>query len=218
MVHQRTGKRSSQDREVRGKNSGIPLCLGKQMRTDMDTLKLFHTGDRVIERPDIRIGRKNADFGQGFYLSDDEDFSRRWAKDIKDKKTYLNFYELDTQGLLIKHFTRDEEWYRYIRSNRAGRPDSLGSFDVIIGPIANDTIYDTWGILTSGLISEEQAVIVLKVGKEYRQVVIKTEMALDHLRFMGSTELGSDEIRGYREIVKAEERDFQESLAALLSE
>ena len=31
--------------------------------------------------PDITIGRKNADFGQGFYLTDDLDFTRRWARE-----------------------------------------------------------------------------------------------------------------------------------------
>ena len=30
---------------------------------------LYHTGFSAIPSPDIRYGRKNADFGQGFYLS-----------------------------------------------------------------------------------------------------------------------------------------------------
>ena len=45
----------------------------------MTILRLFHTGFQVIEKPDIKFGRANADFGQGFYLSNDEEFSRRWA-------------------------------------------------------------------------------------------------------------------------------------------
>ena len=35
-----------------------------------DILHMFHTGYAEIREPDIRYGRKNADFGQGFYLSD----------------------------------------------------------------------------------------------------------------------------------------------------
>ena len=38
---------------------------------------LYHTGFETIRKPDITIGRKNADFGQGFYLSDDEEFSAK---------------------------------------------------------------------------------------------------------------------------------------------
>ena len=40
---------------------------------------LYHTSAVEIPRPDIRRGRRNADFGQGFYLTAEEDFARRWA-------------------------------------------------------------------------------------------------------------------------------------------
>jgi len=42
-------------------------------------MTLYHTSDREIKSPDIYYGRKNADFGQGFYMSPDRDFSYRWA-------------------------------------------------------------------------------------------------------------------------------------------
>ncbi len=50
----------------------------------MSTLKLFHMGFDIIEKPDLKIGRKNADFGPGFYLSDNEEFSKRWAQEAQD--------------------------------------------------------------------------------------------------------------------------------------
>lgn len=48
---------------------------------------LYHSGFQLIRRPDIRKGRTNADFGQGFYLSDDKEFSKRWAGQRKDLST-----------------------------------------------------------------------------------------------------------------------------------
>ena len=39
-------------------------------------MRLFHTSFSIVEKPVITEGRKNADFPQGFYLSDDEEFSR----------------------------------------------------------------------------------------------------------------------------------------------
>lgn len=36
------------------------------------TMILYHTSDREIQNPDIHIGRKNADFGWGFYLTPEE--------------------------------------------------------------------------------------------------------------------------------------------------
>ena len=35
---------------------------------------LYHVGFDIIKNPDIHYGRKNADFGQGFYLTDDKEF------------------------------------------------------------------------------------------------------------------------------------------------
>ena len=54
---------------------------------------LYHTGFDEIKHPDIHIGRKNADFGQGFYLSPDLDFTRRWSRIRNDRNTYINTYE-----------------------------------------------------------------------------------------------------------------------------
>lgn len=43
-------------------------------------MELYHTGFDIIEAPDIHFGRQNADFGQGFYLSGNREFSVRWAR------------------------------------------------------------------------------------------------------------------------------------------
>ena len=45
---------------------------------------LFHLGYQVIEKPDIHYGRKNADFGQGFYLTAQDEFAGKWAKERKE--------------------------------------------------------------------------------------------------------------------------------------
>ena len=60
---------------------------------------LFHAGYEIIREPDIHYGRKNADFGQGFYVTSDEEFARRWARSRKDSESIVNRYELDTSGL-----------------------------------------------------------------------------------------------------------------------
>ena len=41
---------------------------------------LYHTGPVEIRQPDIRYGRKNADFGQGFYLTPNIEFAEKWVK------------------------------------------------------------------------------------------------------------------------------------------
>lgn len=183
---------------------------------------LYHTGFFEIPVPDLRRGRANADFGQGFYLSDDPAFSERWATEKKGSKTYINRYELNTDNLQIKRFERDEDWFRYIFSNRRRMPDTLKEFDVIIGPIANDTLFNTFGILTSGMLSDDVAMALLQLGPVYTQVVLKTERAKAALRFLGAATLDHDTLTANKTRLAAEEAAFQslfsETLQRLLGD
>ena len=183
----------------------------------MSRIQLFHTGYAKIPEPDIHYGRTNADFGQGFYLSDNEEFSKRRARVRKGLTTYINCYELDTAGLNIKSFARDEEWFGCIYNNRAGYPDALAEYDVIVGPIANDTIYDTGGITTSGLLKREQALQLLLIGPLYIQTVIRTEKAAVQLKFISAEELKSEETAVYRDVVRREEDEYQSLFAEKLA-
>lgn len=176
---------------------------------------LYHTGFQEIKTPDVHHGRKNADFGQGFYLTSDADFSRRWAKERTGMQTVVNTYELDMGGLSVHEFSRSREWFEYIFANRSGKPDPLDA-DVIIGPIANDTIYDTFGIITSGFLKEDDALHLLLIGPEYRQIALKTEKPSGQLKWLSSEILTPEELVKYRAIVAAEEAAFQERFAAEL--
>lgn len=175
----------------------------------MSILQLYHTGFLEIREPDVRHGRVNADFGQGFYLSPDRAFSERWAKSRRGSQTVVNAYELELDGLDVRRLSRDGAWFDYIYRNRTRLGDALIDADVIIGPIANDTIYDTWGVITSGLIPREQALALLTIGPEYRQVVIKTEKAAEALRWQSARVLDPDEIARCQATVKREEEAYQ---------
>ena len=167
---------------------------------------LYHTSDREIQNPDIHHGRKNADFGGGFYLTPDREFTYRWARE----NAVVNEYELDEAGLLIHRFSRDTDWFQYIFYNR--RLQDGISADVIIGPIANDTIFDTLGIISSGFLEPEDAMKLLMIGPEYTQVAIKTEKAASQLRWIRSEKI--ERLSG--DVLKAEQSAFQERFGAEL--
>ena len=171
-------------------------------------MKLYHTGREEIRNPDIRRGRKNADFGPGFYLSPDREFASRWA----GADAVMNEYELDESGLLIHRFRRDEEWFSYIFRNRGAR-DVL-SADVVIGPIANDTIFETLGIISSGFLKPAEALKLLLVGPEYTQVAIKTEKTASRLKWIQSVRIGQIETSRR----KAEQEAYDVSFARILKE
>ncbi len=169
---------------------------------------LYHTSDREIRDPDIHHGRKNADFGWGFYLTPDREFTYRWARD----SAVVNVYELDESGLEIFRFSRDEAWFQYIFNNRRAK-DGLAS-DVVIGPIANDTIFDTFGIVSSGYLQPEDALRLLLIGPEYTQVAVKTGKAARQLRWIGAERIESMD----KAALKAEQEAYQERFALAMND
>lgn len=169
---------------------------------------LYHTGTLEIRNPEIDHGRKNADFGQGFYLTPDREFTYRWA----GADAVVNEYELDLCDLQVHRFSRDEAWFDYLFHNRRGR-DALTA-DVVIGPIANDTIFDTLGIISSGFLAPAEAMKLLMIGPEYTQVAIKTERAARQLKWLRSEKITKldAEVRG------AEAEAYADAFAAAMQE
>ena len=182
----------------------------------METMRLYHTGYLQIPEPDIHHGRKNADFGQGFYTTPDREFAYTWAREHKGSDTYVNQYELDLSGLSVKRFERTEEWYQYIYRNRSGYPDLYAEADVICGPIANDTIYDLFGIITSGFLSPQNALRLLQAGPCYEQTVIKSSRAAAQLKWTGAEILEPAFIAANRAAVQKAEEAYQKEIAELL--
>ena len=175
-------------------------------------MRLYHTGRQEIRDPDIRRGRKNADFGQGFYLSPDREFASRWA--VAD--AVMNEYELDESGLLIHRFSRDEDWFNYIFRNRRAA-DSL-SADVVIGPIANDTIFETFGVISSGFLKPADALRLLLIGPVFTQVAVKTEKAARKLRWIRSEKIERLDPALRKAEQEAYDAAFAEALREILGE
>ena len=181
-------------------------------------MRLYHVGYQEIPEPDIHHGRKNADFGQGFYLTADRAFGERWAKPSRGMLPHVNIYDLQTEGLKIRYLERDAEWFSYIYGNRHLEPDILADYDVIIGPIANDTIYDVLGITTSGILSREDSLQLLLIGPLYRQITIKTEKAASQLTFLSAEVLAPEQTDAYKDILRKEQEEFQALFAEKMLE
>lgn len=137
-------------------------------------------------------------------------------RERKDAVIHVNAYALDLAGLRVLRFTRDMDWLDYILRNRAGGADAHPEADVVIGPIANDTIYDTLGILTSGVLKREQSLRLLRIGPAFEQTVVKTEKAAAQLKWLSARTLPHGEAARFRERLQQEEGDYQTLLAEAL--
>ena len=180
-------------------------------------MKLYHIGKEVIKQPDSSVFLRKADFGKGFYLSNDRDFVAHLAKMFKEPVVYINVYELNTDDLKIKKLRKDKKWFKHIYFNRRNSKDIYEDYDVVIGPIANDVIFDKLGVITSGVFNDQESLQLLKVGNSYTQVVIKTEKALENLKWESAEEIREEEIESFTEQTVKEEKKYQKKLADLIS-
>ena len=164
-------------------------------------IRVYHSGYEEIREPDVHRGRKNADLGQGFYTTDKREFACRWAREKTGADIYVNTYELEPEGLNIKKFERNEEWFRYVFSNRRSLPDYLSEYDVI-----------------SGYLSDDEAMKLLCIGPCYQQITLKTLKAAEHLRFVSSEILSGADIEANKKIAEADGEQYLSGFARVMEE
>lgn len=80
------------------------------------------------------------------------------------------------------------------------------------------TIYNTYGVLTSGLLEKEEALELLLLGPEYTQVVLKTEKAAWQLKWLKAEVLTKEQLIVSAAEVAAEEQAYQELLSMKMAE
>lgn len=73
--------------------------------------------------------------------------------------------------------------------NRIGDTTSHNNYDVIKGPVANDTLYETLALFERGILTRAETIIRLKTHALADQVVFATGQALKALRFIECKEV-----------------------------
>lgn len=158
-------------------------------------LKLYHGSNVVIDRIDLSRSRKGKDFGCGFYLNPNKsqamEMAVRTAQRMKEGKPIINTYLFDDSlirtghsHLSIKVFEEySVEWAEFILKNRKNFSDKLAhSYDIVVGPIADDTVGLQMRRFLQGYISVERMIEDLKFNKPATQYFFGTELAISYLR------------------------------------
>lgn len=149
-----------------------------------------------VEKPTIIISNRYLDFGYGFYTTTNKAQAENFAKKVSARRggtALLNTYELDEKVVgdlvKVKKFDgADARWFKFVADNRNGVYNGE-SYDLIIGAVANDDVYQTLQLYLSGLYSEEQALSALKIKKLYDQYVFASELSLKALKFISCEEV-----------------------------
>ena len=160
-------------------------------------MTLYHGSKDIVEYPEIRKARFNKDFYFGFYCTNIEKQAERWATRYGEKG-YINRYEYteNTELKILKFEKMTEEWLDFIISCRSGQAHQ---YDIVEGPMADDTIYNYLQNYLDGKISTLSAV---KQAKENGFVVLyyntnsKTVWAYSSEEIGGTNQTGKVAIEG----------------------
>ena len=80
--------------------------------------------------------------------------------------------------------------------------------DIVLGPVANDTLFNVLGITSAQLLKKEQVLSLLQVGPLYVQTAIRTPAALAHLKWLSASVLDEKTLQMQRETLRREEESY----------
>ena len=156
---------------------------------------LYHGSNMIVEEPKLIEQNRFLDFGFGFYTTTNKAQAENFAKKVTVRRSgnpIVNVYEFNDNipdGFNIKRFVApDEEWLDFVSVHRNGNYNG-DKYDVIIGAVANDDVYRTLQVYSSGILTKEQALEALKVKKLFNQYVFATDKAFSLLKFIKAEEV-----------------------------
>ena len=164
-------------------------------------ITLYHGSYVSVPAPLTGVGRRELDFGPGFYVTSLREQAERWARRVciirAADTPLLSIYEFneeampsDVKHLRLEHY--DREWLNFIISSRRGE-EPWKDYDIIEGGVANDQVIDTVEDYYTGRITAEQAIGQLRFACPTHQMCISKQAIVDRcLRFIG-TEVISEE-------------------------
>ena len=147
---------------------------------------IYHGTNCKVEIPRIITGQYYKDFGEGFYCTILKSQAKKWAK--KFNNPIINIYEYNQNNKLkIKKFNMmTEEWLDFIVDCRSGKSHS---YDIVIGPMADENIYSHITDYINGQISRESFWKLIKYGCPTHQIVFCTTEALNCTKFIDYKEI-----------------------------
>lgn len=159
---------------------GSRTSFWKKEIFNMGMMTVYHGGYKAVEQPEIRKGRNTKDFGTGFYCTIIKEQAQRWARRYDTK--VVSIYDVRMEAdLNIKEFKEmTEEWLDFIVACRSGLSHD---YDIVIGAMADDQIYNYVSDYMDGVITREQFWVLAKFKYPTHQIAFCTERSLKCLEY-----------------------------------
>lgn len=156
-------------------------------------MELYHGSNMEVAQPLAFAGRRNLDFGRGFYTTRLKNQAQKWATLVASRKKRslqsvvsifeYNESEMMSAGYVYKNFPGyDMEWLEFVVACRRGEDKT--NYDVVEGGVANDQVIDTVEDYENGRITADQALDQLKYKEPNNQICFRNQEVIDkYLRF-----------------------------------
>jgi len=157
---------------------------------------LYHGSYKAIEKPNLSFSRIRTDFGKGFYLTPIKTQAQSWSQRfLRELGTaVISIYDflpksedkLPSDVKILEFDSHNIEWLNFITACRLGKTVDT-NWDLVIGGVANDKVFDTLQLYFDGLIRAEEAIGRLKFSKPNLQYCLKSQVLIDkYLHFTRS--------------------------------
>ena len=157
-------------------------------------IELYHGSNVVIDKIDLTLSRKGKDFGCGFYLNPDKrqamEMAVRTTRRMMTGEPTVSVFQFDDSLLLgndmlsVKVFNDySVEWANFILENRKNISDTPAhKYDIVVGPIADDTVGLQMRRFMQGYISVERMIEELRFQRPSVQYFFGTEKSIKFLK------------------------------------
>ena len=168
-------------------------------------ITIYHGSKQIVEVPTFGLGRKNNDFGLGFYCTESNDLAKEGAtSSLRDG--FSNRYTLDTEYLNTLNLNSPNysilNWIAVLVEHRlfsiktpiARRAKqyliehfgiNVNAFDLIVGYRADDSYFDFAEAFLNNAITVEQLSRAMRLGKLGEQIVLKSQFAFSKIQYEG---------------------------------
>ena len=154
---------------------------------------LYHGSFVIVEKPNLLHSRINVDFGKAFYVTPIYEQAANWCKKFLEqgRSGFVSSYEFSELHLsklkVLKFDSYSEVWLDFVLNCRTEKDTS--DYDLVIGGIANDKVFNTIEFYLDGLLDKGEALRRLKYEKPNLQMAFRTEVSLSLLKFIKGEKL-----------------------------
>ncbi len=146
----------------------------------MGKMTVYHGSYISIPFPQIKQSRNTKDFGPGFYCTVIKEQAERWARRYHTPTVNIYDVRMDDSLKILEFKEMTEEWLDFIIQCRHGKTHD---YDIVIGAMANDQIYNFIADYMEGVITRSQFWSMARFKYPTHQINFCSERALKCLEF-----------------------------------